>query len=85
MPIDRKESVRWLDNPRRSTELIGAPERRVHIGDRESGIYELFCLARDLGTNFLVRTRVDRLAEDGTTTIAQVMRGTPANATSTST
>lgn len=33
LPIDRKESVRWLDNLRRSTELIGAPERCVHIGD----------------------------------------------------
>ncbi|MFO1210970.1 MAG: IS4 family transposase [Amaricoccus sp.] len=77
VPIDRKESVRWLDNLRRSTELIGAPERCVHIGDRESDIYELFCLAQDLGTNFLVRTCVDRLAEDGGTTIAQVMRDAP--------
>jgi hypothetical protein len=75
VPIDRKESVRWLDNLRRSTELIGAPKRCVHIGDRESDIYELFCLARDLGTNFLVRSCVDRLAESGGTTIAQVMEG----------
>jgi hypothetical protein len=73
VPIDRKESVRWLDNLRRSTELIGAPDRCVHIGDRESDIYELFCLAQDLGTNFLVRSCVDRLAESGGTTIAQVM------------
>jgi hypothetical protein len=34
----------------------------------------LFCLAEELGTNFLVRSCVDRLAEDGETTIAQVMR-----------
>lgn len=74
VPIDRKESVRWLDNLRQSVELIGAPERCVHIGDRESDIYELFCLAQDLGTNFLVRSCVDRLAQDGGTTIAQVMK-----------
>ena len=55
--------------------LIGAPERCVHIGDRESDIFELFCLAREMGTNFLVRSCVDRLAEDGDTTIAQVMAG----------
>jgi hypothetical protein len=55
--------------------LIGAPDRCVHIGDRESDIYELFCLACDLGTNFLVRSCVDRLAESGDTTIAQVMKG----------
>ena len=47
-------------------ERIGAPERCVHIGDRESDIYELFCLAQELGTHFLVRSCVDRLAESGT-------------------
>jgi len=72
-PIEQKESMRWLDNLRRSTELSGAPERCVHIGDRESDIYELYCLAQELGTNFLVRSCVDRLAEDGKTTIAKVM------------
>ncbi len=81
VPIERKESVRWLDNLRQSTELIGAPERCVHIGDRESDIYELFCLARDLGTNFLVRSCVDRLAESGGTTIAQVMKGISSSGT----
>ena len=75
VPIEQKESMRWLDNLRLSTELIGAPERCVHIGDRESDIYELFCLAGELGTNFLVRSCVNRLAEDGDTTIAQVMAG----------
>lgn len=73
VPIESKESMRWLDNLRLSTELIGAPERCVHIGDRESDIYELYCLAEELGTNFLVRSCVDRLAEDGNTTIAKVM------------
>lgn len=46
----------------------------MHIGDRESDIYELFCLADELGTNFLVRTCVDRRTEDGTCTIAAQMR-----------
>lgn len=73
VPIEQKESMRWLDNLRLSTELAGAPERCVHIGDRESDIYELYCLAEELGTNFLVRSCVNRLAEDGDTTIAKVM------------
>lgn len=73
VPIEHKESMRWLDNLRRSTELSGAPERCVHIGDRESDIFELYCLAQELGTHFLVRSCVDRLAEDGGTTIAKVM------------
>ena len=55
---------------------IAQPERCVHIGDRESDIYELFCAAHDAGTHFLVRTCVDRLAGDGTHTIADEMKAT---------
>lgn len=73
VPIEQKESMRWLDNLRLSCDLTGAPERCVHIGDRESDIYELYCLAEELETGFLVRSCVDRLAEDGDTTIAKVM------------
>jgi hypothetical protein len=42
-PIERKESYRWLENLKLSTVLLAEPERIVHIGDRESDIYELFC------------------------------------------
>jgi len=45
----------------------------VHIGDRESDIYELFCAAQDAGTHFLIRTCVNRLAGDGDHTIADEM------------
>jgi hypothetical protein len=73
VPIEKKESVRWLDNLKQSTELLGDPGRCVHIGDRESDIYELFCTAQESGTHFLVRTCVDRLAGDGDHTIADEM------------
>jgi Transposase DNA-binding len=43
VPIEEKESCRWLQNLEQATELLGDPERCVHIGDRESDIYELFC------------------------------------------
>ena len=74
VPIEQKESIRWLENMRQSTELLNDPGRCVHIGDRESDIYELFCLSRQLGTHFLVRTCVDRLAGDGNTTVAAQMK-----------
>jgi len=74
VPIEEKESVRWLENLRQSTALLEDPQRCVHIGDRESDIYELFCEAQSIGTHFLVRTCVDRLAGDGTHTIADEMR-----------
>lgn len=73
MPIEQKESIRWLENLKQSTELFADPARCIHIGDRESDIYELFCAARDAGTHFLLRTCVDRLAGDGKHTIADEM------------
>jgi len=73
VPIEEKESIRWLDNIKQTTALLGDPARCVHIGDRESDIYELFCAAQDVKTHFLVRTCVDRLAEDGDLTVSKVM------------
>jgi len=73
VPIEEKESIKWLLNMRQSTALVEEPGRCVHIGDRESDIYELFSLAEELGTRFLVRTCVDRLAGDGNHTIGDEM------------
>ena len=73
VPIEKKESIRWLENLKQSTELFGEPARCIHIGDRESDIYELFCTGQDIGTHFLVRTCVDRLAGDGHHTVADDM------------
>jgi hypothetical protein len=73
VPIEQKESIRWLENLRRSTGLFDDPGRCVHIGDRESDIYELFCTAQEVGTHFLIRPCVDRLAGDGGHTISDEM------------
>lgn len=73
VPIEEEESYRWLENLKQSTALFGDPQRCIHIGDREGDIYELFCTAADANTHFLVRTCVDRLADDGGYTIAQEM------------
>ena len=73
VPIDKKESIRWLTNLRQSTNLLAAPERCVHVADREGDIYELFCEAREANTHFVIRTCVDRLAGDGEHTVAAEM------------
>jgi hypothetical protein len=41
VPIEKKESIRWLENVQQSAARLGDPARCVHIGDRESDIYEL--------------------------------------------
>ncbi len=79
--IEQKESVRWLDNLARSTQELGDPSRCVHVGDREADIFELFSAAHAAGTHFLVRTAVDRLAGQGSTTVAKVMKRQPIRGT----
>lgn len=81
--IEEKESYRWLENLRQSTELFQDPTRCVHIGDRESDIYELFALAKDCNTSFITRFCQDRLinpkecdiqfADDDSHTVADAM------------
>jgi hypothetical protein len=73
VPIEKKESVRWLDNLRQSIGLLGKPDRCIHVGDRESDIFELYCLTHDLSTHFIVRMQTDRLAGDGDHTISDEM------------
>jgi hypothetical protein len=77
IPIEQKESVRWVENLKQSTQLLDEPSRCVHVGDREGDIYELFCAARKAETHFLVRTCVDRLAGRGGTTISKKMAREP--------
>lgn len=73
VPIEKKESVRWLDNLRQSIDLLGEPARCIHVGDRESDIFELYCLVRELGAHFIVRMQTDRLAGEGDHTVSAEM------------
>src|SRR5215510_4430408 len=77
VPIEQKESVRWLDNLKQATAQLGDPARCVHVGDRESDLFELFGAAGAAETHFLVRTCVDRLAGQGKTTVAKKMAREP--------
>lgn len=81
VPIEQKESYRWLTNLAESARRLGDPGRCVHVGDREADIFELFHAARDAGTHFLVRTAVDRPAGRGRTTVAKVMKRQPVRGT----
>jgi len=81
VPITEKESLRWLLNLQHATALLGEPNRCVHIGDRESDIYELFCAAQDAGTHFLIRSCANRRAEDGTTRLEAEMAEVPVQGT----
>ena len=58
--IEDKESGRWLDALRRSTEALPPSLRTLTIADREADIFEFLSCARDLGRHVLVRAHHDR-------------------------
>ena len=60
-PIREKEIVRWVDNLVATTALLGESGRCVHIGDRETDIYEPVCAANDVGAHFVIRSAYRRL------------------------
>ena len=77
VPLETKESIRWLEHLPHSTVLGGAPQRCLPMGDRESDSYEVFGLAQKQRTQFLVRPWVDRVAGDGTTLISKFLSQAP--------
>lgn len=74
VPIEQKESYRWIENLRESTLLLGDPDRIIHVGDRESDIYELFYEAQQLKTHFLVRMCVDRREANSNSTVLKKLK-----------
>lgn len=72
IPIEAKESVKWLENIRQTHDNASDDASKfIHIGDRESDIYELFKDCDDLGSYFIARSCVNRFADDST--ICEVM------------
>ena len=49
LPPGEKESVRWLNNLKSTTESFEDPRQCVHVCDREGDIYEMFCTALEFG------------------------------------
>jgi hypothetical protein len=74
IPIEKKESFRWIQNLKLSTDRLGPPSRVVHIGDRESDIYEYFIEAKSTQSNFISRICVNRRDATGNSTIHSHMK-----------
>jgi hypothetical protein len=65
IPIEGKESFRWLQNMQQSSDLIAQPQRCIHIGDRESDIYELLPrLQTSRGGSWFERVPIDSSATE---------------------
>lgn len=60
VPIEEKESYKWLAALSETVKYIPAGTQCVNVGDSESDIFELFDHARTLQTDLLVRAGQDR-------------------------
>lgn len=63
LPIEQKESYRWLLGFRKSTEFITNPSRLNFIFDREGDIYELLDEIDSQGSKFVIRSQHNRKVE----------------------
>ena len=67
VPIEEKESIKWLQNIKASNDQISdEPSKVIHIGDREADIYELYSECDSANSYFLIRSCVNRLADEST-------------------
>ena len=60
LPIEEKESFKWLKALEESSHGIPDTIQRVMVGDREADIYELFQKANQLGEHLLIRAVQNR-------------------------
>ncbi|MCK5355709.1 MAG: IS4 family transposase, partial [Methyloprofundus sp.] len=61
LSIEEKESIRWLDSMRASASLFGDQNKKVvTLADREADIYDLYLLAEEIKTHYLIRASHNR-------------------------
>jgi len=65
LPIEQKESYKWIEAAKRSKELLGQAESITIIADRESDIYDLLTLADRDKLHLVLRSSSDRRIEGG--------------------
>jgi hypothetical protein len=64
LPIEEKESFRWLEGAEEAASVGAGAARVTVIADREGDIYEAFAL-RPHGIDLLIRAAQDRSLDDG--------------------
>ena len=65
LPIEKKESHRWIDSIKKSKTIIKSCDMVTCIADREGDIFELFSVIPDEKYHLLIRSRSDRKIEGG--------------------
>jgi hypothetical protein len=66
LPVEEKESYKWIQCCKDSKTLLGATAASITIvGDRESDMYELFTDAQSMGVAVIARSRINRNTSEG--------------------
>ena len=83
LPIEKKESFKWIGSAERSGPNLeaGNATKVTHIGDRESDIYEVWCEVPDGYHHQLVRVRQDRTLVNTPQSLYQVLADQPVTGT----
>ena len=83
LPIEQKESFKWIASAERSASTLeaGGAKQITHIGDRESDIYEAWCHIPDGYHHLLVRVRQDRRLANSTRSLYEVLAQQPVEGT----
>lgn len=76
LPIEDKESFRWIDVTREVAEVVPATTKVIMVGDRESDIFDLFLLATSNHYDILVRAAWDRCLDQSNDHLWQAVEKT---------
>jgi Transposase DDE domain len=77
LPIEEKESHRWLSTPMAARARLGGSALVTVIADREADIYELFARVPDAHTHLLIRAHHDRALGEGGGRLFQTIAAKP--------
>ena len=64
-PIKQKESYKWYKGIKTCNELLSNKIKKIHIGDREADIYEIFFMPPDSNAELLIRACQNRTTAEG--------------------
>lgn len=75
LPIEQKESNRWITCAQRSKEVLNQAAHVIFIADRECDIYEEFIYIPDDHTDVLIRSRDNRKLFDSDKKLYETLAG----------